>query len=374
MRDVVIAYRFLPQYRRDFYDQLRLKLAECGVNLRLFYGNGDELDREKRDLIHLEWGQYVPNRIFTFAGRKLYWQPITTMLKGADLIIVEQASRLLLNYYLQVSWRLGGPKLAYWGHGKNFQADGGHRIAEWMKKKYSASAHWWFAYNELSAEIVQDLGFPSERITVVNNAIDTQSLHAWVVDARRELLFNILTELGLTGANIGLFVGGMYREKSLEFLIQAATIVRRAIPDFELVLCGDGPDAGLAQQAATENSWIRYVGPRFEKEKAELLAVAKVVLMPGAVGLGVLDAFAAGLPVLTTSMDNHGPEFSYVTDGTNGVIAEPIVADYAQAIIDTLRSTTRLGAMGEAAISTAAYLTVENMVDRFSEGILAALS
>ena len=42
-------------------------------------------------------------------------------------------------------------------------------------------------------------------------------------------------------------------------------------------------------------------------------------LLPGAVGLGVLDSFAFDVPLVTVDLPYHGPEIDYVRDGENGV-------------------------------------------------------
>jgi len=39
----------------------------------------------------------------------------------------------------------------------------------------------------------------------------------------------------------------------------------------------------------------------------------------GAIGLHVLDAFCAGMPMATTQETRHGPEFAYLEDGQNGI-------------------------------------------------------
>jgi hypothetical protein len=45
------------------------------------------------------------------------------------------------------------------------------------------------------------------------------------------------------------------------------------------------------------------------------------MLMPAHMGLSVLDAFAASLPVITTRHNNHSPEFAYVKDGRNALLS-----------------------------------------------------
>jgi hypothetical protein len=97
-RKVVIIYKYISQYRRPFFEQLRDRLMLMNIELVLVYGSPGPIDSKKQDAIDIEWGKKVNNRVFSVAKRELYWQPILPYLKGADLVIVEQANKLLINY------------------------------------------------------------------------------------------------------------------------------------------------------------------------------------------------------------------------------------------------------------------------------------
>ena len=373
MKRVVILYRFLPQYRIPFYEGLRSQLCQAGVELSLVYGDGDEDDRAKGDLVDLEWAIAAPNRIIPLLGANMYWQPVLEHVRRADLVIVEQASRLLVNYLLLAQQAFGMRRVAFWGHGKNFQAGRQHSIAEGIKRRISTMPAWWFAYNQRSADIVKELGYPKERITVVQNAIDTTRLRDAIMavsDAQRRQL---MLDLDLSGRLLGVYVGGLYREKRLEFLVQAAELVRAEVPDFELVIAGDGPDRGIAQRAAAAHEWIRYVGPVFGDAKARLLASAKVMLMPGLVGLAVLDAFAGALPIATTDVPFHSPEIEYLKPGQNGILTAHDTAEYAGAVVRLLIDSQAHHRMSAAALAASRHYTIENMVKNFGNGVLDAL-
>lgn len=373
MKRVVVLYRFLPQYRVAFYEGLRSRLHEEGVDLRLVYGDGDRHDRAKGDLVSIPWATPAKNRIVGIGAAKLYWQPVLRHLRGADLVIVEQASRLLVNYLLLAGQRLGGPKLAFWGHGRNFQATPSHGVAEAVKRIVSTRAHWWFAYTERSAEIVGQLGFPRSRITVVENAIDTRGLRRDVEAARGGEADARLRTLGLQGTALGMYVGGLYEEKRLPFLFDAAELVRERVPGFELVVAGDGPDRATVERAVAAHPWMRYVGPTFGRDKAVLLAASKVLLMPGLVGLAVLDAFAAGVPLATTDVPFHSPEIEYLEPGANGLLTAHRPEAFAAAVAGLLQDGALAARLGEGARASAGRYTIENMVERFAAGVLETL-
>ena len=99
--------------------------------------------------------------------------------------------------------------------------------------------------------------------------------------------------------------------------------------------------------------------------------------MPCGVGLGILDAFAAGLPFLTTDDPGNFPEIAYLEtsiNGPNGIMTPHDVDAYSQAVISLLSDRNRLRALQDgAALSGQAY-TIENMAERFREGIIQCLS
>lgn len=374
-RRVAIVYKDMPHYRVAFFNGLRERLAVSGVELDLIYGQPSGQSIEKRDSRDLEWGRFVRSKTFKLGGTTFYWQPVLKYLRGADLVIVEQASRLLVNHVLLLENLLGVRKVALWGHGRNFQSARPGGLRERFKRAYSRSAHWWFAYNETSAQIVIATGFPASRTSVVQNAIDTGVLLEQVASVRQTDVDALRARLGLEGSQVCLFLGSMYAERRLPFLIEAAERVRSRVPGFELVLVGSGPDGRIAEEAAQDHPWIHHVGAVFGDELACYLASARVLLMPGVVGLGILDSFAAGVPMVTTLLPQHGPEIEYLIDGENGVMVSDAASAsaYADAVADLLLDPERYARLVEGCKRSAREYSIEVMVDRFAQGVMKAL-
>lgn len=373
---VVIIYRFLPQYRKLFYQRLRGRLARSGIELSLVYGDGSADDRAKRDLVHIAWAIHVPNRIFSVLGMQFYWQPVLRHVRSADMVIVEQASKLLVNYVLFTQQALGRQRMAFWGHGRNFQVHRSSSLGEAVKRFVSRRAHWWFAYNDLSARIVRKLGYPACRITSVQNAIDTRGL----IDARirltDEALEGIRQELGLHGNNVCIFAGGLYPDKRLGFLVEACDLVRSEVKDFELLVLGAGPEQSELERAARTRPWLHLVGPKFDEKKVPYFALSKLQLLPGLVGLAVLDSFALEVPLVTTGVPFHSPEIDYLVPDQNGLLVEDFedVRAYAAAITRVLTDSTVRNRLIEGCRQARNTYTLEAMVENFATGIESALA
>ena len=373
MPDVVFTDRILERYRVPFHEAVRTKLATSGIRYRLLHGAPRPSETAKQDSAAIRWAEEV-SCTYLGPGRKLVWLSVMWRVRGADLVVIVQENAVLSNYPLQFWRRFGGPRLAFIGHGKNFQSSRPDSAAERFKRLWIKQVDWWFAYTEQSAAIVAGAGFPRDRITVFNNAIDTSGIAAEVAALDPAAQTTLRQSLVGGSQNIGVYVGGLYAEKRLGFLLEAARLVREGVPDFHLLIMGGGPDAGIAEAAAAELPWVHYVGPKFGAEKTALASLGRVFLMPGLVGLGVLDSFAYGTPMVTTDVPYHSPEIDYLKHGENGLIVADDVRTYAEAVTELLtdeawRLQLRRGA--EAELET---FTIQAMARRFADGVLEALT
>jgi glycosyltransferase involved in cell wall biosynthesis len=372
---VAIVSKFITDYRVRFLDLLKERLARSNIELILLYGQPTSTDALKFSKIDIPWGKYIANREFSLGRMNLLWQPVLSELKDSDLIIIEQASRLLVNYPLLLQNALGLKKVAFWGHGRNFQEETRNLLSEWIKKNYSTQVHWWFAYNQTSLEVVHKLGFPKERITNVQNAIDTRDLIA-----ARAAITNADLEItrktwNIQGHHLAIYVGGMYLEKRIDFLLKACQIIRHQIPDFEMVFIGTGPDANLVIEAAKKYPWIYFLGPLYGRDRVPFFCLSDAFLMPGLVGLAILDCFALNTPMITTYHKNHSPEIEYLVHGVNGLIVDAYHDEsaYAQHVSAYMENKNLQNQLKQGCERSATQYTIEEMANRFADGIERAL-
>jgi glycosyltransferase involved in cell wall biosynthesis len=374
-KKVVIICRVIRQYRQEFFERLKANLALENIDLELIDGFPDSKVAATMDTVTIPWSKQIAARELSIAKRKLYWQPCFREILNADLVVVIQSSNLLFNYFLVMLQTLGLKKVAFWGHGKNFQGHQASGVGEYIKKLYSTKVHWWFAFTRLSAEVVKQLGYPSERITVVQNSINTNQIIEFYNSLSDSDLNRVRQDLGLTGNNVCIYTGGMYPEKRLPFLIEACQLIRQEIPDFEMLFIGSGKDKETAIQAAQKYSWIHYLGPKFNQDKVPYFKLSKLLLMPGLVGLAIVDSFAMAVPLITTAVDFHSPEIDYLEDGVNGcsVQEKDNPKAYAQKVISLLKHPTELETLREGCRHSAQTYTIETMAHNFSSGIVSAL-
>lgn len=375
---VVIVQKALPHYRHAFYRSLQYDLAGRGIALRLVYGESE--GAPYREGLDEPWAVAIENRTWRLGRRTLYWQPCLPLVKDADLVIVEQASKLLVNYLLLAHQLAGRRRVALWGHGRNMQAHDASAAGERVKAFFSRRVHWWFAYNDWSRSIVEALGYPADRITSVQNAIDTRRLHTAYAEWPEAEVDALRQQIGLVGRNVGLFVGSMYPAKRLDFLVEACLRVRERVPDFEMIFVGSGSSSALVSEACATHEWMHYAGPRFGTERVPYFRLAKLLLMPGLVGLGVLDAFAMETPMVSSELPYHSPEFAYLRSGVNGLVVDEAHRDdaggvtaYAEAVALLLGDEDRRRRLASGCRLARTTYSVEEMARRFGSGVEGAL-
>lgn len=368
------AYYLSPKYREAFHYALRAEMEARGHEYRFLYAKSFT-NEAKGDTVHIPWAEDRPMKEIRIRGRSLLWHSIFSDARAFDLLITQQENRILTNYVLQILAPIFGFRIAFFGHGKNFQAKNPNSLAERWKRFWATKVHWWFAYTDSCADLVESYGFPRDKITTFNNAIDLSAIYEEIARATPQRLDALREDLCGGSENVAVYVGGMYAEKRLSFLVEALDHIRATIPDFHAIFMGAGPDDCIIKTASETRPWIRYVGPKFGQEKTDHALLAKAWLMPGLVGLAVLDSFAYETPMITTALPYHSPEFDYLEDGVNGVIVRESgdAAAYGDAVIRVLRDDAYRAALVAGGQAARQKYSIEEMARRFADGIEGAL-
>ena len=370
---VLIIQSQIKQYRAPFYEELYKRLYEQGVELRVAYSDPTELEARKNDTVDLplEYGRKTKAHWF-FKGKLLY-QSIWNETRLADLIVIEQANKYVVNHLLVLASALGLKKVAFWGHGWD-HGPKANLVSGWIKDCTVNLVDWWFAYTAGTAHHLAQKGVSIARITSVENSIDTTILREQLASISDSELLQLRTNLGISErSKVGLFCSGITPGRMAEFFTQTVSEIKKKCPDFEVLAIGSGPEQKYFEQAAIQYPWFHYLGPRFGREKAAYFALSDIFLMPGVVGLAILDAFAAGIPIVTTDVPIHSPEIEYLEPGRNGVITECDVQSYAIAVARLLDDPAALKRLQAGALVSAQKYTIQAMADNFCQGIIQCL-
>ncbi len=339
------------------------------INFDLFYSSPRTAPEVKDEL---PWATSVPIR----QVGPFVWQDVFRLCTDSQLVIVPQQLRHLSSIAIQFSRFSSSRKHAFWGHGKNMSDELLSLPARNFKRWMSVRVDWWFAYNCQACAAVRGLGYPEARTTNVMNAIDTRAL----VEERRgldgEKLEALRQDLGIRSRNVAVYTGGLHPLKRIDFLLESAVLIRERVPDFHLIIIGHGTSEEIVANAAQNHPWIHFAGAKHGLQKVPYWAISKVLLMPGGVGLVALDAIALGVPMITTENTLHGPEISYLRNNENGLMVAPgdCQTTYADAVVRILRDEEELARLRQGCLEDSLKYSMEDMVERFTNGVQAALA
>ncbi|WP_334107021.1 glycosyltransferase family 4 protein [Methylobacillus sp.] len=367
-KNILVVQRRLTHYRIPFFEAVKKELEQRGYRFSLAYGDPTFEEREKQDSGDLAWAERLDTRYFL--GGRICWQPFWKQMRVADVIVVTAENKLVFNLYAQYFYRKA--RVALWGHGANLQGNPSS-WRERFKRLVAKQADWWFGYTAMSLPLIEKTGFPCERVTILNNAVDTTELGFLYQSLTAEELGVLRSSLGLQGGKVGIYVGSLYREKMIPLLLSAAKRIREKVTDFELIIVGAGPEKPLVEEFCQQHEWAHYLGVRKGRDKVAVLALANVMLNPGLVGLGILDSFVCAVPIVTTDCGLHSPEVAYLEHDGNGLMVKSGEDAYVEAVSALLQDTPRLSALVAGCRKSAELFTVENMAKNFADGAIASL-
>ena len=383
-RVAILHQGCVPTYRRAFYERLG---AVAERNYVVFHGqaepgSGITAAPPPFSFAHVS----VRNRFWRLAGRSLVYQPVFLRIAGGgfDALVIGHEVKYAANIALALLFRARGKPVLLWGFGRNLDIRRdrrsslgrwvGHAV-RWVQGFMLGVATDFLAYTAKGAEHAIEAGMPRDRVTVLNNTIDTSrevASHARAQSLDRAALRR---ELGLSdGAVVFLFVGRLNPDKRVDRLIEAVRGLRRqSDAAIEVLIVGGGPsDASLRALAAGE-SWCRFLGEIHDSEMlGRIFRASDAVVIPGYVGLAVNHAFAHGLPVITCRSDVHSPEIEYIEPDINGMIL-PSLEVLASGLLRFADSAELRRDLAAGALRSREKLDLGHMVEAFDQGVRRAL-
>jgi glycosyltransferase involved in cell wall biosynthesis len=355
---------YLATYRVAFYRQLAEALAPDGLRVEVAVGIAQPARADVGDWPATLWpdevGRWTHDRMRFRRGR----------VNRRDLVVVEQAIRNVDSWMMLARPSRLRPAVAVWGHGRPPAHSGW--VSQRMKRGLTNRADWFFGYTQSSVDHAISHGFPLSRTTVVGNTIDTVGLEADLAAVSDSDLRAFRSAHGLTPGATALFLGGVDDAKDIDFVISAAVAAAGLLEGFTLLVAGAGTRLDDIREAQAAGVPIRVIGRVDRVSKAQVLRAADVLMIPRGVGLVAVDSLVAGVPIVTIAGRDHGPEEEYLSDDQCvRVTPDASAAYYAAQTVRLMREVDELAAMADACRQRARPLRLNDMVERFREGLLA---
>jgi glycosyltransferase involved in cell wall biosynthesis len=388
-RIAILHQGCVPSYRRAFFERLGQNRSRDYV---VFHGqaepgSGIAAAPPPFGFQHVE----VRNRFWRILGRSLVYQPVFLKVAGGgfDALVVGHEVKYLANIALILLFRLRGKPVLLWGFGQNLDITKERRspLGRWVGGVVRAAqmrmlrmATDFLAYTSRGAEHAMRSGMERDRVTVLNNTIDTSAEVAAHARAQSLDRAALRRDLGLSpDAVVFLFVGRLNEAKRADALIEAVRALRRRQPEgeeptaVEVLIVGSGPAESDLRELARGETWCRFLGQVQESDAlGRIFRASDAVVIPGYVGLAVNHAFAHGLPVITCHSELHSPEIDYVEPGVNGLILRSL-DELADGLLVFASSVELRRSLSAGALLSREKLDLRHMVEAFDHGVSRAL-
>jgi glycosyltransferase involved in cell wall biosynthesis len=191
-------------------------------------------------------------------------------------------------------------------------------------------------------ELVQDLGFPADRVRVVPPGVEP-----------------VFTPGGEPNPSpLVVAVGRLTPVKRFHLLVDALVAARRSVPELEAVIIGEGyerPALEAQIAAAGAGEWLRLPGRLPLDDVIDLYRRAWLVASSSARegwGMTLTEAAACGTPAVATRISGHADA---VIDGSSGLLVPP--GELADAMVRVLRDPALRARLADGALAHARSLT-----------------
>jgi glycosyltransferase involved in cell wall biosynthesis len=221
-------------------------------------------------------------------------------------------------------------------------------------------------------QLIEFAALSPEKTIVIPNAVELSRYENVPRTARIEVRrqFGIPDDAPLMGS-----VARLDPQKGLTYLVAAMPAVVARAPTVHLLLVGDGPlRASLEEQAAAlgMTDRIHFAGQQWDIPR--YLAALDVFVLPSlfeGLPLSILEAMAAGLPVVATSVDGT-PEAT--EDGVTGYLVPPADSSaLATALVRLLEEPAAAVRMSAEARIRSRTFSLDALLDRLSTAYFAVL-
>lgn len=201
------------------------------------------------------------------------------------------------------------------------------------------------------------LGVESSRIEIIRNGTDPVSSTSAPSPSPRILV-----------------LGRLVPHKRVEHVLEAAAVLRHALPDLSVSIVGDGWWSTALHETAERlgvADIVEFHGHLSEQDKADQIAQAWVLALPSLKegwGLVVVEAASAGVPAV--AYREAGGVQESILDGVTGMLVDGGVENFTDALAALLHDDAGRQRMGSAAREYAAGFSWDEAAAAFEQVLL----
>lgn len=328
---ILVVFDQVRHFHLPLFEELEKRMDEKGIELHLCRGEeaaGSARGSVERAAVRRETRYRLrDHRIGSYTFRLGLGYLAEAWRLRPQVVICPAHPGNFGHWCLAVMKRLLGYRLVSWQCGYEYNPG---RLKNLLVNRFVPFFDHHLAYHGNARRYCLDHGAREDQITVTHNTIDERRIERLSKDeARREIE---ATHPQLNGRKIVLHVGALLEEKRLEPLIDAISGLDRT--DVALVIIGDGPHRQALEAHAAGHPSVVFTG-RIVEGVGAWFDAATVYVLPGTGGLGINEAMAHGLPIISGYADGSADDL--VVDGENGFrLREGTVEEISDRIVRIL--------------------------------------
>ncbi len=257
-------------------------------------------------------------------------------------------------------------KLVWWSHGKFKNKSYIGRLARKLLYNNSDAI---MLYSNDGINVIKSIGVTKPILVSVGNCLNNIDYGFNILESieKPKEIFRIV------------FSGRLTKDKNIPLLIKALFNFNKQInTKWECCIVGDGEEKVNIEnliKILDLSVNIKLLGAKYGNELAPIFKNAHLMVIPSAVGLGIVHAFSYGIPVVTCDkMSSHGPEVELLEPGITGEFyIDNDEIDLCEKIIKWCNKTLREEEIQSNCIRNifeygyTPYLVAKKMINTFSQ-------
>jgi phosphatidylinositol alpha-1,6-mannosyltransferase len=292
----------------------------------------------------------------SLAGLRGYWRGFRRLwpLVRREKIVRCHAARCLPEGFMALLLkRFAGTSYSCYAHGEELGTASTSRELTWLTRRVLGGCEFVVANSQNTRRILlEEWGFPAERVHVLHPGVDTQRFRPAVRDDRMR------DRLGWGSRTVILTVGRLQKRKGHDMLIRALAKVRETVPDILYAIVGDGEEREALVRFADREGMrdhVRFHGEVDENSLVTCYQQCDVFVLPNrsigkdieGFGMVLLEAQACGKPVIAGASGGTSETMSIPHTGL--VVPCDVPDALAETLVEMLADRDRIECMGDSA-------------------------
>jgi glycosyltransferase involved in cell wall biosynthesis len=343
MKKVLFVFDRVAHYHRDMFRTLEGGLKGVGMELNLLSGQAQvgavgRVGVAGKTIANEAKYQFKEYQLRTYTIRRQRGVMRAIVDLRPDIVVNMCHVGNLSHWNMALRKRRYGYKVVAWQCGYEYHPS---RLKNALLRRFISLYDHHLAYHSNARDYALSHGARADQITVMHNTINEEKISTLPRSEARALVVEKHPEIGTR--KVILFVGAVLAEKRIEIILQALDLMKRK--DSVLVLVGDGAHLPTIRKlcegrddVVITGAIVEGVGPYFD--------AAELYVLPGTGGLGINEAMAHRLPIVSGFADGSADDL--VVDGDNGFrLRDNTIAELAEKMVAILDNQALARRMGE---------------------------